>query len=669
MIETALEFGKRLTLLLNSNNLETDSIELFNNFFNNVITVENPEDVFNTFENRRIDIVAVDIDTNTDEKFKTIEDIKSKYPNIIVIVLSKSQSFDMVYKIINLGLDGYILKPINIDSFINVLKKLEEKYLRNEEFENAKQNISLLKQYQDIADKSSIISKTDLKGRITYANDNFCKISEYTKDELIGQGHNIIRHPDNPADLYKTMWHTISVQKKEWSGIIKNMSKSGKPYYVKSTIKPILDKEGNILEYIALRDNISTMVNDKKHLLDNISVNDLSILVLVKIEEFDMLQKFYTIDTIDQIEKTFGYKLLSYLPKTFNFKNVYDLDNGTYALLTGFEEFLNAEISIMGYLEEFANNVKNSKLIIDNIEYNISITLSYSFGKYMLFEDAKSGLEYAVNNSLMICHSNDFSIQEQKDAQKNLDVIKMVKIALDDYKIVSYFQPIINNKTKEIEKYESLVRLIDEKGNVLSPFEFLTVSKKGSYYKNITDRVLENSFAMLSHVQTKLSINLSTRDIEKKETTDKIFDLLDQHQDTRDRLVFEILEDENVKSYALIKEFIHKVKQMGVKVAIDDFGAGYSNFERLLDFEPDILKIDGSLVRNILHDEYNKNLIETIVDFAKKQEIETIAEYVENEDIYNYLCSIGVDYSQGYYFGKPEDLESTINQKNQKETK
>ena len=568
----------------------------------------------------------------------------------------------MVYKIINIGLDGYILKPVNIDSFVNVLKKIEEKYLKNEELDNAKQNISLLQQYQEIADKSSIISKTDPNGKITYANDNFCKISEYSKDELIGKNHNIVRHPENPADLYKNMWNTISVLKKDWSGIIKNISKSGKPYYVKSTIKPILDDDGNILEFIALRDNITTMVNEKKHLFDSISANDLSILILVKIEEFDMLQKFYTVDTIDQIEKTFGYKLLTYLPKAFEFKSVYDLGNGTYALLTNFQDFLNAEINIMGYLEEFANNVKNSKLEVDNIEYNISISLSYSFGKYMLYEDAKSGLEYAIKNSLMICHSNDFSIQEQKDAQRNLDVIKMVKIALDDYKIVSYFQPIINNKNGEIEKYESLVRLIDQDGNVLSPFEFLNVSKKGSYYKNITDRVLENSFSMLSHIKTKLSINLSTRDIEKKETTDKIFDLLNKHKDTRDRLVFEILEDENIRNYALIKDFILQVKKMGVKVAIDDFGAGYSNFERLLDFEPDILKIDGSLVKNILHDDYNKNLIETIVDFAKKQNIETIAEYVENEEIYKYLCTIGVDYSQGFYFGKPEDLESTLGQ-------
>lgn len=663
MIEDALNFSRRLTLLLYKNNFESDIIELFENFFNNVIHKEDKKQALDTFNNRKIDIVVVDLDDNSDEKFEFVENIRAQNHQIIILALSQNKSFEILQRTINIGMDGYLSKPIDIDNFINIIKRIEKKYIQNEEFEDIKQNINLLKQYQDIADKSSIISKTDIKGKIIYANDNFCKISGYSKDELIGKNHNLVRHPDNPKDLYKAMWDTISEQKSEWSGILKNINKSGKPYYVKSTIKPIVNQDGEILEYIALRDNISTIMNDKKHLLDQIEDNNLSILILIQIEDFDMLEKFYTISTVDQIEKTFGYRLLSYLPAQFSFENVYDLDNGMYALLTDFDSFLNSNINIMSYLEEFANNVKNSVLTVDNIEYDINVAISYSYGKYMLFEDAKSGLEQAIKNNILVCHSNDFSIQEQKDAQKNLEIIKMVKIALEDYKIVSFFQPIINNKTKEVEKYESLVRLIDEEGNVLSPLHFLNISKKGTYYKKITHRVLENSFKMLDHVATKLSINLSTLDIEKEETRDKIFELLEKHKNSYNRLVFELLEDENVKDFDVIKEFIRKVKSQGVQIAIDDFGAGYSNFERLLGFEPDILKIDGQIIKNIIDDDYSQNILETIVNFAKKQNILTIAEFVENEDIYNYLCSQGVDYSQGYFFGKPEDLTKADDKK------
>ena len=232
----------------------------------------------------------------------------------------------------------------------------------------------------------------------------------------------------------------------------------------------------------------------------------------------------------------------------------------------------------------------------------------------------------------------------------------MVKIALENYKIISYFQPIINNKTRVVEKYESLVRLVDENGNILSPHAFLDISKKGNYYNKITHRVLENSFKILKQISTKISINLSSLDIEKEETRNILFELLEEHKEDRHRVIFELLEDESVKDFNVIKNFIKKVKSMGVLIAIDDFGAGYSNFERLLEFSPDILKIDGKLVKNIANDVYSKNIVETIVSFTKKQKIITIAEFVENEQIYNILSELGVDYSQGYYFGKPENI-------------
>jgi EAL domain-containing protein (putative c-di-GMP-specific phosphodiesterase class I) len=95
-----------------------------------------------------------------------------------------------------------------------------------------------------------------------------------------------------------------------------------------------------------------------------------------------------------------------------------------------------------------------------------------------------------------------------------------------------------------------------------------------------------------------------------------------------------------------------------VKIAIDDFGTGFSNFERLIDYQPDILKIDGSLVKNIETSSLSMSVVKTIIAFAKEQNMQTIAEYVENENIFNILKDLGVDYSQGYYFGKPNILRN-----------
>ena len=397
-------------------------------------------------------------------------------------------------------------------------------------------------------------------------------------------------------------------------------------------------------------------MSDKKHLIDKIESKNLFLLILIQIEDFEILDRFYNILTVDKIEKMFAFNMLSYLPNAYVFENIYNIGNGRYALLADFFDFASSETNIIEYLETFVKNIRKSILIVDEIEYDLNIIVSYSFGKEHLYEDAKCGLDEAINKKMLIKYANDSSIHDHIEAKKNMEVIKMVKIALDNYKIVSYFQPIINNKTRIIEKYESLVRLVDEEGNVLSPYAFLDISKKGSYYNKITHRVLENSFKILEHITTKISINLSSLDIEKEETRDILYELLERYSLDTSRIVFELLEDESVKDFAVIKRFIQKVKKLGVMIAIDDFGAGYSNFERLLEFEPDILKIDGSLIKNIANDVYSRNIVETIVSFAKKQNIITIAEFVENEEIFNILYNLGVDYSQGYYFGEPKKI-------------
>jgi PAS domain S-box-containing protein len=652
-------FSKRLTLMLIENNSEHSLESDLSCYFHDIIKVNTNTAALESFHNNHIDMILLNFGENDDipMKFDLIKQIKKIKPFIITIIHSCQKSLDILERSVESGIDVVLHTPLNRSKIFKALKKIKKRYLFNEEYETSKQNINLLKQYKDIADKSTIISKTDKQGKIIYANDNFCKISGYSKNELVGENHNMIRHPDNPSELYKDMWDTIKIRKQEWNGILKNITKKGKPYYVKSTITPILDKEGNIMEYIALRDNISSIMSDKTLFLDKINSNILSLLILVQINEFDMLEKFYNLTTIDQIEKIFGYNLLSYLPKEYKFDNVYHLENGRYALITDLYDFWESDVQIKSYLEQFVKNVKESKLEIENVDYDINISLSYAYGKYMLYEDAKSGLEESLEKNIIVCHSNDFSLSHKKEASKNLQVIKMVKIALDNYNIISYFQPIINNKTKQIDKYESLVRLIDEQGNVLAPYHFLNISKKGHYYNKITHRVLENTFKILKKITTKLSINFSALDLENNQMTDLIYQFLDQHKEERDRLIFELLEDENIQNFEKVRKFIKKVKAMGIKIAIDDFGVGYSNFERLLEFEPDIIKIDGSLVRNITKDRYSRDVVESIVKFAKKQNILTIAEFVENEEIFNLLSELEVDYSQGYYFGKPEELK------------
>ena len=658
-LEETTSFCKTLNLLyvVKDKNNKNNNLEYFENFFKEVVFIDNGLEALKEFGKNKFSIVMTDIDILELNGFELIERIKNINKDIVTIIYSSNDDKNSFLKTIQLKIDGYLIPPFSENNFLEILyKSIANCREKKEKINKQKENFRIQKQFTDLVDKSSIISKTDKNGIITYVNENFCKTSEYSKEELIGKTHNLVRYPDNPKEVYKDLWNTIKNKKIEWSGVIKNLSKSGKTYYIKTTIKPILDTNGQILEYVSVRSNVNTIMSDKKHLIDKIESNNLFLLILIQIEDFEILDRFYNILTVDKIEKMFAFNMLSYLPNAYVFENIYNIGNGRYALLADFFDFASSETNIIEYLETFVKNIRKSILIVDEIEYDLNIIVSYSFGKEHLYEDAKCGLDEAINKKMLIKYANDSSIHDHIEAKKNMEVIKMVKIALDNYKIVSYFQPIINNKTRIIEKYESLVRLVDEEGNVLSPYAFLDISKKGSYYNKITHRVLENSFKILEHITTKISINLSSLDIEKEETRDILYELLERYSLDTSRIVFELLEDESVKDFAVIKRFIQKVKKLGVMIAIDDFGAGYSNFERLLEFEPDILKIDGSLIKNIANDIYSRNIVETIVSFAKKQNIITIAEFIENEEIFNILNNLGVDYSQGYYFGEPKKI-------------
>ena len=122
----------------------------------------------------------------------------------------------------------------------------------------------------------------------------------------------------------------------------------------------------------------------------------------------------------------------------------------------------------------------------------------------------------------------------------------------------------------------------------------------------------------------------------------------------KSKITFEIVESENIRENEIIKEFLKILKEKGCSIYIDDFGSGYSNFDYVLKLYPDGVKIDGSLIKNILEDKNSKVIVKTVVSFAKGMKIKTVAEFVENEEIFNVLKEMGIDYFQGYYFSHPK---------------
>jgi len=654
-IDKVIQYSQDLKLLYVEDNQDARemTVMIFEEFFDDIVVAEDGEDGYEKFKENDIDLIITDINMPKLNGLDMCEKIRKIDKEVPIIVLSAHNEDNFFTDSINIGVNGYLLKPIDISQLSTLIFQIVQKYKYILE---AKNNLHLLKEYQEVTNESSIVSKTNLKGIITYINNAFCEISGYTQEELIGKNHNIVRHPDNPKSIFEDMWNTIQKKKKIWKGIVRNKTKSGKSYYVDSVVKPILDINGNILEYISLRNDITDIMNPAKQLVTAIKNFQDPILVYIKLDKFDMLEEFYDDDMIEKIQDKVTIYLHDTFSNSYDFEKIYQLGHGNYAFIIDYTLFKNNEPEFIKKLKNYQEQIKDDTINVENITYDISVLMSVVYEKNKILESARLGIKKLLKNKKYFMVANNLANIEQEKAKENMKIVSMIKEAIYNSRIVSYFQPIIDNKTRKIVKYESLVRLIDEDSNILSPYYFLETSKKSNYYSKITSIVLGHSFGILRNCQVDISINLSAIDIEQKSTREKILQHLEDNKENSSRVVFELLEDEAIKDFNVIKSFIVDVKKYGVKIAIDDFGSGYSNYERLLDYQPDILKIDGCLIRDIETSSYSLSAVKSIVTFAKEQNLQIIAEYIENESIFNIVKDLGIDFSQGYYFGKPEPL-------------
>jgi len=222
----------------------------------NVDVTSSADKVINLINHKSYNLIILDLEIEDINSLEFLITLKKHVDKALpIIMLSAAQrSYSLVRDCYVNGAVECLRKPIFAEEFILKIDQWSEYYKQTLEI---KDNHRLLSSYKSIVDNTVILSKTDPDGIITYANEMFCNISQYSRDELIGQPHNIVRHPDMKASVFKDMWHTISKEKKIWSGVLKNKKKDGTHYILSTYIMPVLDYNNNVTEFIALRNDIT----------------------------------------------------------------------------------------------------------------------------------------------------------------------------------------------------------------------------------------------------------------------------------------------------------------------------------------------------------------------------------------------------------------------------
>ncbi len=226
-----------------------------------VYSANSVEDGYQKYLQSSPELLISDISLDTLDGLELAKRVREYDELIEIILLIQKSEPEYLFASVEYDLK-FLLEPLRAMCIEKILKSIDLK-LQNRA--NASRDAKLLEEYKKVVDASSIVSKTDKKGVITFVNDEFCKISGYKREELIGKQHNIVRHPNMPKEAFKDLWETIK-SKNIWKGVVENLKKDGGSYFVKATIVPILDESNNIVEFIGLREDITDLIEKEKEI-------------------------------------------------------------------------------------------------------------------------------------------------------------------------------------------------------------------------------------------------------------------------------------------------------------------------------------------------------------------------------------------------------------------
>lgn len=391
-------------------------------------------------------------------------------------------------------------------------------------------------------------------------------------------------------------------------------------------------------------DSLTSLGNSIK-LKEDLNKKENNSLVIIDINDFNDMCHFYGKDLCNKIIIDL-LRILEIKIKDLGF--LYKLRNNEFGILLNKDKVIDNK-----FCEELVSFVDNYDFRYEDIKVKINITLAVAYNIDKLIIEKTS-----ATVRLAIAEAKSFKVYKESfydDDQfsKHIEWTKNLEDALSNNKIIPFFQAIKDVNTSKIDKYEVLARL-EKDGVIYTPDKFLNVARRSRQYSKFTIMMIKNSFEFFSKKEgISFSINFSIEDMIDDNVTSYLFEQIAKY-DIGHRFIVEILETEEIEDFNIVNDFVKELKKYDVKVAIDDFGSGFSNFTYISKLNIDFLKIDGSLVEDIHVNKSSYKVVKNLNSFAHDMGLQTIAEKVHCKEIEDLLYELKVDYVQGYHIGKPQ---------------
>ena len=502
---------------------------------------------------------------------------------------------------------------------------------------------------------------TDTHNRIIEVNKRFEEIYGYKEAEVLGKNPSYLSSGTNSKIFYKDMWESLTT-KGTWSGEVINKHKNGLFVDQWISISKLLDEDSKLqnyfcvfsditelkktqqqLEYMAYHDSLTHLFN-KTYLEKKILNNKESSIILLNVDNFSYINTTYGFEFGDKLLIEISEVLLS----NFDTACIFRMNSDEFGIL--YEKNIDIKEKILNLKEYFSNN----RLSVEQIDLKITFTYGAVQGNKNLLRDATIALKYAKNSG-----KNNYHIyNELHDAltfsnrDKFLKSSTLLHDALDEDRLIPYFQGIIDNKTAKITKFEALVR-IKKDNQIISAYEFLEVAKLSGFLPDITKVMIDKTFKIMSKHTYDFSINITEDDLNKNYLVGYLDTKTKEYNINISRITLEILEGVSSSSKSDSVKQLKELQKIGYTIAIDDFGAEYSNFERVLDLDVGLLKIDAKYIKDIDVNKKSYEITRAMAYFAKNANIPCVAEFVHSKSVQKVVEELGIDYSQGFYFSEP----------------
>ena len=527
------------------------------------------------------------------------------------------------------------------------------------------------------------ISITDASGTIIDVNKTFTSTTGYSREEAIGHNPRFLQSGRQPPEFYEAMWADL-IKHGHWCGELWNRRKNGEIYAEIKTISAIYNENNNISHYVALGSDI-TSIKEHQHQLEHIARYDLltnlpnrtlladrlsqamlqcgrhqkSIAVaFINLDGFKGVNDKYGHAVGDELLITIAKRMKQVLREGDNLSRI----NGDefIAVLTDLTSIKDSELILDRFLLAASEPVLIDSLII-NISASIGVTLypQDNSNADQLIRHADQAMYIAKAEGKNKYHIFDTAQDEaMKIKRENLEAIRN---AIDNQEFVLYYQPKVNMREGLVTGFEALIRWQHPKRGLLSPIEFLPLIENNTMMVELGEWVIDTALSQINQWQNlnlnlplNISVNIAALQIQQPNFALRLAKLLKAYPNVKPELLeLEILETSSLDNVTHVSKTMNQCIELGVKFALDDFGTGYSSLTYLRRLPTSLIKIDQSFVRDMLDNDDDLAIIESVIALAKLFNREVISEGVETAQHGRALLQMGCELAQGFGISRP----------------